>query len=459
MKIKKVVAKTEREAVDKIKEICGPSALILDIKKQPDTGFLWFKKKGGYIVTAAYEVDESKNVADDLFEARLQAEEEIKEEIKKDIIKEEIKKAIKEEIKKEIKEETTTDDEIEVERKVERETEREKETEIAETPKEAERKDEADQVVANGSEAKEAQDSAAEHQRIQYLESMLEGMSRRLSASEFKENTYRIFENRIIQNFYEALINQGVLDNIAREVLSRVINSVESEKTLNISFVAAQVYNTILSTIKEPSPIIRQDDAMFVFFVGPTGVGKTTTIAKLASRLVLEQNVKVGLITADTYRIAAVEQLKVYAEILNLDIGVVYEKGDFINIAGQMRLTKDIVFVDTAGRSHKNKGNLLDLKELIDESPDNSEKYLVLSMTTKYEDLVNIISTYSDIGIFRLILTKFDETTSYGSIFNLCYTMGLEVVYITTGQNVPDDIELLRPEKIAKALLGLETGL
>ena len=413
MKIKKIVAKTEKEAVEKVKQTCGPNALILNIAKKQEKGSFWFIKKTMIVVTVAYDLEN------------------------------EIKKGQQ---KTDIDQQKTDIDQ-----------------EKNDQPENIEDKsNNSNKLLNDSSENKKNKDyneeTVAQQNRIQSLEKMLADMSERLMSSGFTLNNTRIFENSIMQIFYEALVKQGVLDYIAKEILDQVMETVGDEKTLDISFVSACVYSKILEVIKKPTPIVSQENALFIFFVGPTGVGKTTTIAKLASRIVIEQNIKIGLITADTYRIAAVEQLKVYAEILNLDINVIYEKQDFITSAQNMSLTKDIVFVDTAGRSHKNKENLLDLKELIN-VPEISEKYLVLSMTTKYEDLINIIGTYSDIGKFKLILTKFDETTHYGSIFNLCFNLGLEVVYITTGQNVPDDIELLKPERIAKALLGLETGL
>lgn len=300
--------------------------------------------------------------------------------------------------------------------------------------------------------------TAEQNDKIRLLEGMLTSMEKRLMASKYTVKGIRVFDNSILQVFYEALLSQGVLEEVAGSILNQVEKEITPEEILDISFVSAAVYAKILNVLGNPVPLKRPDSTLFIFFCGPTGVGKTTTIAKLASRLVLEQNVKVGLITADTYRIAAVEQLKVYAEILNLDIDVIYEKEDFIKSTTQMQNVKDIVFIDTAGRSHKNSGNLTDLKELIS-VPLNSEKFLVLSMTTKYEDLLNIIETYKDIGAFKIILTKFDETLYYGNIFNLCFNMNLEVAYITNGQNVPDDVEILKPEKIAKALLGLDVDI
>jgi len=191
--------------------------------------------------------------------------------------------------------------------------------------------------------------------------------------------------------------------------------------------------------------------------MGPTGVGKTTTIAKLSSVLSLNHNMKVGFITADTYRIAAVEQLKTYAEILGLDVRVVYSNDDIENSVDEMRILNDVILIDTAGRSHRNEDNVVELAGILNSLPD-SRHYLVLSATTKCEDMLEIIHTYETVTDFDLIVTKLDETASLGSILNICYLTGKKISYVTFGQNVPDDIEVIKPDKIAMSLLGIGAG-
>jgi len=200
------------------------------------------------------------------------------------------------------------------------------------------------------------------------------------------------------------------------------------------------------------------DGCLVNFFMGPTGVGKTTTIAKLTSDFILNYNLRLGLITADTYRIAAVEQLKTYAEILSVEVGVVYSTKDFIECIGRLTAKYDMILVDTAGRSHKNSENLTELSELLAACP-AAEKHLVLSLTTKCDDLLQIIEAYSDIADFDIIFTKLDETQELGSILNICHLTQKRISYVTNGQNVPDDISIVEPEKIARALLGLDQNI
>ncbi len=189
-----------------------------------------------------------------------------------------------------------------------------------------------------------------------------------------------------------------------------------------------------------------------VFFIGPTGVGKTTTIAKIASLHTLIHNRDVALITSDTYRIAAVEQLRTYANILGIPIKVVYTPDEMKEAIAFFK-DKDLVLVDTAGRSHKNKTHQNELMELLTSIPDK-DVYLTLSVATKYKDLIKIVNVYNHICDFKIIFTKLDETLSYGNILNVKLSTKSKLSYVTFGQNVPDDISEINPHHIAKNLLG-----
>ena len=197
---------------------------------------------------------------------------------------------------------------------------------------------------------------------------------------------------------------------------------------------------------------LTQGSTKKVALVGPTGVGKTTTLAKLAARFVLDGGCSVALITADTYRIAAVEQLKTYADILNVPLEVVYTPED-LQRALAKHADKSLVLIDTAGRSPKNVEQIQELQELL--AVDAAiESYLVLSCTTKYCDAVDIVERFSQCAQEKVIFTKLDESTNLGTAFNLLYQFPrLSLSYITTGQNVPDDIELVNPQKLASMLL------
>lgn len=192
-----------------------------------------------------------------------------------------------------------------------------------------------------------------------------------------------------------------------------------------------------------------------VFFVGPTGVGKTTTIAKIASKFTVDSKKKVALFTTDTYRIAAVEQLRTYANILEVPFFVIYSPEEL-----QSELKNfskyDYVFVDTAGHSVQNEAAKADMAEFIHSVKEiaESEVFLVLSATTKYKDLLNIADTYTQITEYKLIFTKLDETTTLGNLLNVRLHSGAPMSYVTCGQNVPDDISYFNVQSTVKQLLG-----
>ncbi len=189
----------------------------------------------------------------------------------------------------------------------------------------------------------------------------------------------------------------------------------------------------------------------YVNVLGPTGVGKTTTIAKMAARAVLEKKKKVGFITADTYRIAAIEQLKTYAGLLQAPIEIVYNEAD-LKVAMEKFATLDVVFIDTAGRNYKEFKFVEDLKKLIDFEA-NTETFLVLSTTSKQKDMEVIIEQFKEFPIEKFIFTKIDETNSIGSIINLMVKYKKGLAYYTDGQEVPEDIVEANPNELLNLLL------
>lgn len=189
-----------------------------------------------------------------------------------------------------------------------------------------------------------------------------------------------------------------------------------------------------------------------VVLVGPTGVGKTTTIAKLAGRLSLIEKKKVGLITIDTYRIGAVEQLKTYADIMNIPFKVVFTINEMENAVLNMQ-DCDVVLIDTTGRSCKNAMQISELRAFI-EKINTDNIHLVLSCTTKNKDLESIIQGYSVLGYNNIIITKLDETSIYGPILNILDFAKRPLSFVTTGQNVPEDIKCISASEVSSLILG-----
>ncbi len=187
-------------------------------------------------------------------------------------------------------------------------------------------------------------------------------------------------------------------------------------------------------------------------FVGPTGVGKTTTLAKLAAKLSLIENKKIGLITSDTYRIAAVDQLKTYSEILGIPLTVIYE-ADELPMALNKYADRDYILVDTAGRSQNAKEFESDVEALL-EYVDNPEIFLVISLTTGYKEIKRIVDAYSFLDNYRLLFTKLDESSSLGNVLNARMLTNKSLSYFTIGQSVPDDIEVANPDRIVSYIVG-----
>jgi len=246
---------------------------------------------------------------------------------------------------------------------------------------------------------------------------------------------------------YNILRENEIDEELINELLDKCdlsVNSVEMNDKDTIKNILTQIIPPNINNNIDPKSKV-------VFFIGPTGVGKTTTIAKIAASYSLEKGLSVGLISADTYRIAAVEQLRIYSEILNIPLEVIYSPNEIHDALDRLR-SKDIIMIDTAGRSHKNNEHVEELSVLLDEIK-NQCVYLVISSTTKNSDIKDILETYSFIHDYKIIFTKLDEVSTYGPILNIAMREPECISYVTTGQSVPDDIEVLTSNKILDMLL------
>lgn len=254
------------------------------------------------------------------------------------------------------------------------------------------------------------------------------------------------------------LIFRKLTDNeVEEQYVNQIITEIEGslKKEADVSKILSNIYQKIVLKLGQTKTLeVVSGKTRYIFFIGPTGVGKTTTIAKLAYSLIEQKKAKVALLSADTYRIAAVDQLRTYADIMNIPLFVIYSEAELIQQKEELQ-KYDIVLVDTAGRSHRNKEQRDDIEKLIQAVPENErEVYLVISATTKYRDLVKITETYKEIADYRLIFTKLDETGTIGNIFNIKMLTGAPLSYATNGQNVPDDISRMDPQSVARQLLG-----
>jgi flagellar biosynthesis protein FlhF len=257
---------------------------------------------------------------------------------------------------------------------------------------------------------------------------------------------------KVLQLFYNNLIKNEVEPEFSMNIIERVSDSLKSEANANDA--TTLLYNEVATALGKPETIsIREGKKPTVaLFVGPTGVGKTTTLAKIAANYAINQNLRVGMITADTYRIAAVQQLKTYAEILGIPVAVVYAPGE-LKKAIEGFADKDLVLIDTAGRSHRSRAQFDELRALVTEAGAD-EVFLVLSSTTSIRNNREIINNYGFLNEFKLIFTKADETQTLGAVLNARLMTGKKLSYVTIGQSVPDDIEVASVDKIARNLIG-----
>ena len=255
------------------------------------------------------------------------------------------------------------------------------------------------------------------------------------------------------------LVYNTMLDNeVDEKYANLIIDEMEKNNKPGTPFdhALADVYQKMILKFGNSQELTEsQKGPKVVFFIGPTGVGKTTTIAKIAAEYQLDKKKKVALLTADTYRIAAAEQLRTYAGILEVPFRVIYSAEEISQAVRDFQ-DYDYIMVDTAGHAHQNEDQREIIKGLIHAADGltDTDVFLVLSATTKYNDLKKIVDAYREVTDYRLIFTKLDETEERGNMFNIRLYTGAEICYVTCGQNVPDDLESFNPQKTVKLLLG-----
>ena len=259
-------------------------------------------------------------------------------------------------------------------------------------------------------------------------------------------------------SFIKLLYNTLIENEVDEIYVNQLTDEVEklAKPGMPFDYALSNVYQKMVLKFGKSEPIrMDHDGPIAEIFIGPTGVGKTTTIAKLASELSVTQHKKVALLTVDTYRIAAAEQLRTYASILEIPFRVIYSVEEMKQAAEDFR-DYDYIMVDTAGHSLHNdelKQGVESFIRVLEEEMD-CENYLVLSATTKYRDLIEIADVYSEMVAYKLIFTKMDETGAKGNLYNIRMHTGSPIAYITNGQNVPDDIAVFDAQRIVKNLLG-----
>lgn len=258
--------------------------------------------------------------------------------------------------------------------------------------------------------------------------------------------------------FYRKLVLEGIDIILAGRIVRILESKLSDEQKGNFDQIKKLGLALLQKQVKVSGPIFPVHNSgkgqKIAVFVGPTGVGKTTTIAKIAAKYTLIDKKKVALITFDTFRIGAIEQLKIYAKIIGLPVDVVLTPADLPR-AVERRKDADLILIDTAGRNQKDKIYIKELKEVWSQKL-KLDCYLVLASTSSDSVLTDILNKFKEVPLDGLLFTKLDEADKFGVIFNAMIKAQKPLSYFTTGQRVPEDIELAAAERLGRLILGME---
>ena len=397
MIIKKFTAKTEKEAVELAKNELGDGVVVMNVKDVKAKGFFAFLKPPMTEVTVALEEESER------YTAAVSAINNV----------------------------------------------------IASSQTKAEEPVKSTPIIAQETVKKENSAIEEKLDSLQYLlEQQLQKPEEGKDDKEDDEKKEETEIDKFMKLLHNTMLENEVDEQYAKEILDEIAQV--NKPNMPFDYALANIYQKMILKFGMPNCITPADKGIkMVFFLGPTGVGKTTTIAKIASIFRVDQKKKVALLTADTYRIAAAEQLRTYANILEVPFRIIYTVEEIEKAMEDFR-DYDYILVDTAGHSHQNSTQKESMNKFIHSVDDKAQKevYLVLSATTKYRDLISIADAYKEMTDFKLIFTKLDETTTLGNLLNLRLYTNAELSYVTYGQNVPDDIEEFNPQSTVKQLLG-----
>jgi len=249
---------------------------------------------------------------------------------------------------------------------------------------------------------------------------------------------------------YSRMVENGLDEKLAAKILQKTLEHNSQE---NIDCGKEPVMKLMKKVVPCKGEIdLKADGPKIVAFVGPTGVGKTTTIAKIAAEYALRRGQKLVLVSLDTYRLGAIDQLRVYGEIMEVPFEVAGGKEDLRRIVDS-HSDKDLILIDTTGRSHQDKDYSGQLKEIFDDVGE-VEIHLVLSVTAQEKLFAATYHQFSPIGVDRVLFTKLDEGLSFGSLFNFSVRNRLPISYFTSGQRVPEDLEVARPDRVISLIFN-----
>ncbi len=257
--------------------------------------------------------------------------------------------------------------------------------------------------------------------------------------------------------YHAHLLAQDVAEDLAGEIIRNLRMGLTGQQLADRELIRARMLELVAASIKVAAPVVEPDGrARVIALIGPTGVGKTTTIAKLAANFKLREKKRVGLITIDTYRIAAVDQLRTYAEIIDVPLQTVLTAGELHQTVRSMR-DLDVVLIDTAGRSQNDRLRLNQLRSFLS-AAEADEVHLVVSSTANRKCAVNTLERFIPLGANRVIMTKLDEAATFGALLNISAAGKVDMSYVTAGQDVPEDILPADASRLAAWIVNGQMG-
>ncbi len=295
-------------------------------------------------------------------------------------------------------------------------------------------------------------------EEIDELRSMIKQISREKATNHLRAASAQAV-NEEISEFYKDLVNSGIERVFVREILEPAESNLDKDERKNYSKIQEKVAVELMERLQVIDILDGigakegKAETTFISVVGPTGVGKTTTVAKIASQAASQRELRVGLINLDMYRVAAADQLKTYAKLMNLpfrNVKTVEELNEAIYDFGSL----DLVLIDTTGRSQRDSDGLTEISKYLDQVT-NNQALLVLSATTRESELRDISNRFRLFRPCALIFSKLDETGVFGSIVNTQFRTKLPLAYFTVGQRVPEDIERATKERLADLIVDL----
>lgn len=438
MLVKTFQAATVAEALRQVKAELGPDAMILSTKKERQGGILGFFSKQVVKVTAAIDPHRPAPPPPPPVRERPERERTAKEEFENSMLAP-LARELRE-LRERVEVMSRRDEEL-----------RKQMAESAKAPEDTEKSAEAGINLNN----------IPRHDLEEIKKLLLATLSRGQDGGE-KPVQWPVpgsVESHAVQQPEEPVEEQSPLarelerQGIASDAMEKILATMDTlpleQRTEHVSSRLGTVFGRLIrfaGTLR-----LKKNAPRIIALVGPTGVGKTTTTAKLAAMYALNRGNKVALITMDIFRVGAVEQLKTYTKIMGIPLEVASTPKE-LERAVDRHSDCDLILIDTAGRSHKDVEKLEEMKGFLS-GPVQAEVYLCLAATTKDRELEVILKRFSAFEINKVVFTKLDECESFGCIVNLLLKANLQIAYFTTGQRVPEDIEVATSEKLAELIL------